>query len=357
MREVWRYVVHVWQQHVSFKCAALYLIILVIAVLLLPILPLPYPPNYMDYSHLYLPPLSGRALQSGHVLGTDGFGRDLLVNMLYGGRSALLISFSVMACTSLLGLLLGMTGGFFGDRSLRLQRAYSWCAIVIMLLFCYFGLYLPVQLQQAKVPAVYFAYTLAGLFFWSATVLSLAKLLLRFDYFSSRVSLPLDSFLFRVTETVSTIPRFILVLALAALIPPSVPLLALLLILTSWTGTARLARAEMLRIRALPFFESAVALGSTPKRLLLYHSLPNLLGPVLVHFTFGLGGLLMLESTLTFLNIGLPTDFVSWGRMIAGIRSNTSAWWLVALPGGFLSLTVLALYTCSYYLSKALQKI
>ena len=102
-------------------------------------------------------------------------------------------------------------------------------------------------------------------------------------------------------------------------------------------------------------FEAAISLGLTKKRLLVRHALPHLLGPVVVAFSFGLAGLLMLESTLSFLNIGVSTELVSWGRMIAGIRINTAAWWLVAIPGVVLSATVLALQTVSYYILRALQ--
>ena len=97
---------------------------------------------------------------------------------------------------------------------------------------------------------------------------------------------------------------------------------------------------------------TARSMGLNTRQLIWRQAMPNLLGPVLVAFTFGLGGLLALESTLSFLNIGVPTTLVSWGRMIADIRSNLAAWWLVAFPGGLLTLTILALYTCSHYLSK-----
>lgn len=171
----------------------------------------------------------------------------------------------------------------------------------------------------------------------------------RVAYLQHKVAIPVDQMVIRLIEGLSTIPRFVLILALASFMPPSVVLLSLILVLTLWTNVARLARAEMMRIRELPYFEAAQSIGVPTGQLLWRHAMPNLLGPVLVAFTFGLGSLLALESTLSFLNIGVPTTLVSWGRLIATIRSNTSAWWVVAFPGAFLTLTVLSLYTCSHY--------
>jgi peptide/nickel transport system permease protein len=124
---------------------------------------------------------------------------------------------------------------------------------------------------------------------------------------------------------------------------------------TYWTEPARLIRAELLRIKTLNYIETAKALGLAEFYILIRHALPNALNSVIVAFTFGLTSLISLESTLSFLGIGVPTDIASWGRIVVGAKSNFSAWWLVVFPGILLIFTVLALQTCSNYLIKKLD--
>ncbi|ARS34721.1 ABC transporter permease [Pontibacter actiniarum] len=353
MRKVWQSIKTLWKAHLGFKLAVLYLLLLLTLALLLPLLPLNFGPNYLDLEHAFLSPFSSEALASGHVFGTDNLGRDLLANMLYGARTAFFIALPVMSLATLLGLLLGTGAGFYGANGLVLPRHRLLFFALALLLVLYYGLYLPLYVFKLGMGLAAAGLSVAFLLVaialsWAATAL----LLKRFPFWRKANAVPVDQFVLRLTEALSSIPRFVLILVLASFVPPSVALLSLLLVLTLWPSAARLARAEMLRIKGLPYFEAAQSIGSSPRRLLWRHALPNLLGPVLVAFTFGLGGLLALESTLSFLNIGVPTTLVSWGRTISNIRGNTSAWWLVALPGGLLSLTVLALYTCSHYLTK-----
>lgn len=357
MKRAWQDIKGLWKEYFFFRIAATYLGLLLLLVLLLPWLPLPYGPNNLDLAHIYQPPFADSGAADSHLLGTDGLGRDVLANTLYGARTAFYISIPVMALAMLIGLALGTGAGFYGDKGFRTSRKNLLLFLLSLPFTAYYWLYLPVQLADLERGApIYvrsFAAGAVGLVLLSAVLNLLHRHAAPLRY---QVAVPVDQVVLRLTEAVATIPRFVLILVLASFMPPSVLVLTLLISLTAWMGIARLARAEMMRIRQLPYFETAISIGLGTRQLIWRQAMPNLLGPVLVAFTFGLGGLLALESTLSFLNIGVPATLVSWGRMIAEIRSNLAAWWLVAFPGGLLTLTILALYTCSHYLSKIFHK-
>ncbi|WP_161891021.1 ABC transporter permease [Pontibacter russatus] len=353
MNRAWRDIKGLWKEYFFFRVAATYLGLLLLLVLVLPLLPLPYGPNDLDLTHIYQPPFGNSGAADSHFLGTDGLGRDVLVNMLYGARTAFYISIPVMALAMLIGLALGTGAGFYGDTGFRTSRKNLLLCLLGLPFVGYYWLYLPAQGVRLKFSTP----TYIGSFVLGAVGLVLLSAVLRLlhRYIASlryQVAVPVDQLVLRLTEAMATIPHFVLILVLASLMPPSVLALCFIISLTAWTGIARLARAEMMRVRHLPYFEAARSIGLNTRQLIWRQALPNLLGPVLVAFTFGLGGLLALESTLSFLNIGVPATLVSWGRMIAEIRSNMAAWWLLVFPGGLLTLTILALYTCSHYLSK-----
>ncbi|WP_299708252.1 ABC transporter permease [uncultured Pontibacter sp.] len=348
-----------WQSAPAFRLALSFLLFLGLVAIILPWLPLPFQPNELDLDAVYTRPFDWTRFQedkSFHWLGTDGLGRDLLSNLAYGTRSAFAISLPVMLLASLLGLLLGAASGFYGDRRASISRGRKLMLVPALFFFLFYALYVPLQLTSLQVASTdYWLAALLALAVPALLVVGIGALLKRIPYLKAKSSLPLDGLVLRLIEIETSIPRLVLILALAALFPPTLMALSILLVLTFWTGPARLARAEMLRIRTLPFFEAATSLGVPESRLMVKHALPHLLPPVAVAFSFGLAGLLMLESTLSFLNIGVSSELVSWGRIIAGIRANTSAWWLVVIPGATLSATVLALQTCSYYLLRASQ--
>jgi peptide/nickel transport system permease protein len=349
-----------WQAKRAFRVALVYLILLGVLILVLPFLPLPFNPNELDLEQVSRRPFDWSSYhpeQSFHWFGTDALGRDVLSNMLYGARTAFVISLPAMLLTTMLGILLGAAAGLYGDEKAAISRGRLLMLLISLAIFSYYGLYMPLQLVRLKFEFSALIHSFLLALVVPAVLLSVgAALLRRWSYFRKLIALPLDQLVLRLIEVLTSIPKLILLLVLAAFAPPSLLLLVLLLIFTYWTGTARLARAETMRIKEMLYFEAAISMGVPHFRLIYRHVLPNLLAPVMVSFVFGLASLMMLESTLSFLNIGVTSDLVSWGRTIAGIRSNTSAWWLVAFPGAFLSLTMLALQTCSYYLLKVSQE-
>ncbi|MBC5994363.1 ABC transporter permease [Pontibacter cellulosilyticus] len=338
------------QQKSAFKIAILYLLLLLVFILVLPILPMAYGPNELDLQYTFAGPFTS-GTDGLHWLGTDALGRDVLSNTLYGARSALLISVQVMLFATGLGLLLGMSAGYLGNNGLKISRAALPVTLLALFVFFYYGVYVPYSLAKTALPLKYTWFSLLLLLF---LLLFLYRLLLpllkKWHVAAVTSSLPLDYIVLRLTEAFTSIPRLLLILALASFMQPSVLLLSVIFAATFWPSSARLARAEMLKIKQLPYFEAAQSLGVTPLHLLTKHAMPNMLGPIIVTFTFGVADLLALESTLSFLGIGVPGTFVSWGRTIAGIRTNTSAWWLVVFPGAALATTVWALQTVSFHL-------
>jgi peptide/nickel transport system permease protein len=146
-----------------------------------------------------------------------------------------------------------------------------------------------------------------------------------------------------VADALLAIPRLVLLLVCAALWQPGLATVLVVLIATGWMGVARMVRAEVLGVRALPYVDAAFALGGAPWRVLWRHALPNALGPAIVATTLGVGNAILLESGLSFLGLGIQPPRASWGNMIAGGRELiVTAPWVAIAPGVALVITVLA---------------
>jgi peptide/nickel transport system permease protein len=154
---------------------------------------------------------------------------------------------------------------------------------------------------------------------------------------------PIDSAISRLIEVVLCIPTLVLILALVALLEkPKIWHTMAIIGCTQWTGIARLARAEFLKLRESEFVMSARALGVSPRRIIFRHILPNALAPVLVPITFGIAGAILIESGLSYLGFGPPPPNPSWGDLLSQGRANMEMWWLILFPGMAIFLTVLA---------------
>ncbi len=153
----------------------------------------------------------------------------------------------------------------------------------------------------------------------------------------------IDMLLSRVIEIVMCIPSLVLILALIAILPkPTIWHMMAIIGCTSWTGIARLARGEFLKLREQEFVTAARALGAPWYRIMFRHMLRNALAPLLVPITFGIAAAILIESSLSFLGFGSPPPNPSWGTLLSNGRSNLELWWLVFFPGSAIFLTVLA---------------
>jgi peptide/nickel transport system permease protein len=152
-----------------------------------------------------------------------------------------------------------------------------------------------------------------------------------------------DALLMRAVDALLCFPQLVLVLALAALLGPSLVLATVVLGATCWMPLARLVRAEIVALQSRDFVLAARAVGEGRLRVLRTHLLPNALTPALVAAALLVGDLILGEAALSFLGLGAQAPTASWGAMIADSRDALpTAWWAAVLPGGTLALTVIA---------------
>ncbi len=213
-----------------------------------------------------------------HPWGTDNLGRDTLARALQGGRVSLAIGVSAMMLSISIGTVIGLLSGYFARLDDPLMRMT--------------------------------------------------------DIFLSLPQLPLLlvlSTLFRET--------------LRAAFGPEGGVFILMMIIIGglqWMPTARLVRGEVLTVKSREFITAANALGAQNRRIVRYHILPNVLSPVIVAATFSIASAIITESALSFLGLGFPPDFPTWGRLLFdGKDYLTITWTLVFWPGMLISLTVL----------------
>jgi peptide/nickel transport system permease protein len=219
---------------------------------------------------------------SEHPLGTDDLGRDLLVRLLYGGRVSILVGLAAALISATIGTACGLLAGYFGGR--------------------------------------------------------------------------FDALLMRVTDGVIALPLLAVLIVLAAIdltklgLPagvaqsPHVSLGRIIVItaLFGWTTTARLVRAATLTLRTRDFVKAAVAMGASPLRIMVTHILPNALSPILVATALAVGSIMLFESALSFLGLGVQPPIPSWGNMLTNAQETIWTAPRLAFWPGFLILLAVA---------------
>jgi peptide/nickel transport system permease protein len=153
----------------------------------------------------------------------------------------------------------------------------------------------------------------------------------------------LDSFLMRSVDVMLSIPTLFLILAVLAFLGPNIYNVMVIIGLTSWPGLARLVRGETLSIREREYIQAARLAGLSTARILFVHVLPNVIAPILVSATLGVGGAVLTESALSFLGLGVQPPTPSWGNVLSIGRDYLHiAWWLSVFPTLAILVTVLA---------------
>jgi oligopeptide transport system permease protein len=226
---------------------------------------------------------------SGHWCGTDLHGRDLLTRTLYGAQISLLIAAFATLVSLIIGVTYGMVSGYAGGR--------------------------------------------------------------------------VDNLMMRLIEIVYSLPTLVLVIVLVATledsvtallkatglfwIPPRFVLLFVFIGLTEWLTMARIIRGQVLVLKQQPFVHASLALGQSHARILFKHLLPNLSGIILVYLTLTIPAVMLDESFLSFLGLGVQAPYASWGTLISEAVSLLnpihSYWWTLFFPASFMTLTLLAL--------------
>ena len=151
-----------------------------------------------------------------------------------------------------------------------------------------------------------------------------------------------DSLVMRLVDLMQSIPTFFLILSAIAFLKPSIWLIMVIIGFTGWMGVCRMVRAEVLSLKNREFVLAARVQGAGDARILFRHLLPNAMVPVLVSATLGIAGAILVESSLSFLGLGVQPPQPSWGNMLAQARDNLEGgWWVTVFPGAAIFLTVL----------------
>jgi peptide/nickel transport system permease protein len=319
----------------------------------------PYAPNKTDFLNSDYKAPSGKQFfkdKTGalvdmpgrfrHRLGTNKKGEDVLSGLIHATRISLTIGILSMGIATLIGLVLGSLAGYFGDSKLLTTRGQFWTFIFGLVMAYYYAFMIradvladaigtsgsAILLQLLLSLAIFIAIAVAFRF--------IGKLLGKLPLLKSKTNIPVDSLISRAIEILISIPRLILIISIAAVAKPSLVNLMLIIGLTSWTGIARITRAEFLKIRNLEYIAAGQSLGFNEARIIFRHALPNGVAPAFIAVAFGIASAILIESGLSFLGIGVPADVVTWGSLLSSGREAFQAWWLVIFPGCAIFLTV-----------------
>jgi len=151
-----------------------------------------------------------------------------------------------------------------------------------------------------------------------------------------------DAVIMRFVDIMLCFPTFFLILAVIAILEPSIWNIMIVIGLTGWMGVTRLVRADFISLKERDFVQAARAIGAGDLRIIFLHILPNAMASVLVTATLGVAGAILTESALSFLGIGVQPPTPSWGNILTAGKDNIDiAWWLSFYPGLAILITVL----------------
>jgi peptide/nickel transport system permease protein len=166
----------------------------------------------------------------------------------------------------------------------------------------------------------------------------------------------LDATIMRLADVTLAFPSLLLLIAIAAAVNPSLPVVFVVIGVVGWAGMARLVRGEVLGLRTREYVQAARALGASDFRILSRHLLPGVAAPVIVAATLGVGGAIMAEAALSFVGLGARPPTPSWGAMVADGRDLLRvAPWVSLFPGLAIGLTVLGVNLLGDGLRDALE--
>ena len=313
--------------------------------------PIPYSSDQLNSRvNVSVGPLDNQEVSSlryRHWLGTDQLGRDVLAGLIHGTNIALKVGLLSVFFSLLLGLYIGILSGYFGDNGWKINVFALLTGTLIKALGLYYILY-PIIVN----PGLFYYLNLTFI----VTILQLA--LYKFIPGSTKpsISLPIDLITTKIIEVLNSIPTLFIILAfLAIFTKPSIWNVIIIISIIGWPKFARLVRAEILQIKNLEYIESAKSIGLSDFQIIFKHALPNAITSVISITAFAISGSILLESTLSFLGLGIPLDQVSWGSMLADARVNFSSWWLALFPGLAIFFVLVSFYIIGNQLNEKMN--
>jgi peptide/nickel transport system permease protein len=166
----------------------------------------------------------------------------------------------------------------------------------------------------------------------------------------------IDNLLMRIVDALLCFPSFFLILTAIAILGPNIWIIIAVIGLVSWTGTARLVRAEFLTLRESEYVRAARAMGQSGWNIIFRHIMPNAAAPIFVTAIISIPDAILVESGLSFLSFGVPPPQATWGNIIAdGKTYILDAWWLIVFPGLAIFLASLAFYVAGDGLRRAIE--
>lgn len=303
---------------------------------------IPFSPTNIDHNNqsAISPFASGdkKQFQLRHWLGTDKLGRDVAAGMIHGTVVSLKIGVFSVFFTFIIGVSLGIISAYYRDDDL----SFTLPVLLINTILFFGGLYYLIMEWIIFKPSFLLFFT--GFVILVLVLFFLSKMI-KNKFNSKKYAFPLDLLLIKLIEIRKSFPGIFILLSLVSLFTiPSLWNIIFIISLLGWTEFARFARAETLAVKGENFILSAKVLGFNDLRIIIHHILPNILPTLMVIACFSMAGAILLESTLSFLGIGLPVEEVTWGKMMAEGR-NMKAWWLVVFPGLAIFLLILSLNT------------
>jgi len=162
-----------------------------------------------------------------------------------------------------------------------------------------------------------------------------------------------ESLILRIVDVLTAFPFLIIAITIVALVGASLRTIIVTLVLFEWVAFTRLAHARTIVIKETDYFGAAVATGRRPFGIAIRHVLPNIAPPLVVIGTSVIARAIILESSLSFLGLGVPPPTATWGGMLAAGRQYLEiAWWIPIMPGLAIVLVVISVNVCGDWLSK-----
>lgn len=274
----------------------------------------------------YLAPGKDILMPPGNfIFGTDELGRSVYARIINGLGGSLKVGILTALFTFVIGIIPGITGGYYSGKTLRIGIVSVLVVIKSLFLFVYSIQLLNTGIHMVQTPAIL-------LMFLSLLLLILLPLTGKLTGKTAGVQVNPDGMISFFTAVLSALPKFVLIIALAALFKPGLILLCFLMAIILAPGFIRIVRSEILSIRNTPYVEAAKSLGYSTFRIFVFHIVPQATPVLIVQIILQVQVAILSESALSFLGVGLPYETLTLGKLINSAREYPSCTWMTFFP-------------------------